>query len=421
MSQEPFVQVGILHATQIRIRFNAPYRCGRRFEAGEETTVCYRDGAVVCQDVVAEDYCFVPEQSLPDATFTLFDVPIGIQFHWQRLRNQTFRGMLHIIVDDGQVCAINRLPVEQYLQSVISSEMSQRASLEFLKAHAVISRSWLLAQIQGTKRHGVGDTGAAPQAGAAHLAPQTVGVHELTHIRWYDHTGHTQFDVCADDHCQRYQGVDHADHPTVQRAIRETRGLVLTAGDEICDARFSKCCGGRTETFDTCWDDVDYSYLQSVNDPYCNTSNPSILSQVLHDYDQETKDFYRWTEYIDSHTASRLIADKIGIDVGYVADLVPMRRGASGRISLLRIVGTKQTIVIGKELEIRRALSPTHLLSSAFEVERTADGFLLKGKGWGHGVGLCQIGAAVMGEQGKSYDEILRFYYPGADIKKLYE
>ena len=410
MKHPPLVQVGILHAEQLRVRFNAAYVCRadgqlHGVEQGTETMVELRDGRLMCSGTPGNQWCFEPADPGSDATFTLFDVPIGISFHWERKQTQTFRGELLIVVDEQQLCAINRLPVEEYLTSVISSEMSQTASLEFLKAHAVISRSWLLAQCL----HTASDSALPPPDSAT------------AHIRWYDHTQHTRFDVCADDHCQRYQGIGHADNPTVRRAVEETRGLVLTYGDEICDARFSKCCGGRTETFDTCWADTGKPYLAAIDDPYCNTSDTHVLSQVLNDYDQETTRFYRWTERLETDELSLRIAGKLGIDVGTVIDLVPLRRGASGRISLLRIVGTKRTIDVGKELEIRRALSPTHLLSSAFEVERTPSGFLLHGKGWGHGVGLCQIGAAVMGEQGKTFDEILRFYYRGANISKLYD
>ena len=306
--------------------------------------------------------------------------------------------------------AINELPVERYLTSVISSEMSASASLEFLKAHAVISRSWLLAQIEKRQRH---------EQGGDSFFSFTKKDDEL--IRWYDREDHTIFDVCADDHCQRYQGITKASNSQVAEAISETRGQVLTYGNEICDARFHKCCGGRTEEFQYCWEDTPKPYLVSFEDPYCNTSDETILKQVLNDFDQETPDFYRWTVEYSQAELSELISRKLKEDFGEIQELIPLERGKSGRIWKLKIVGTKKTFTIGKELEIRRALSESHLLSSAFEVEKQGDRFILHGKGWGHGVGLCQIGAAVMGEQGKTYDEILLFYYRNAQIKQLYE
>ena len=338
------------------------------------------------------------------------DVTIGVNFHWERQETQTFEGTLHIIVESDHIVAINQLPVERYLTSVISSEMSASASLEFLKAHAVISRSWLLAQIEKRRRH---------EQGGDSFFSFTKKDDEL--IRWYDREDHTIFDVCADDHCQRYQGITKANNKQVAEAISETRGQVLTYENEICDARFSKCCGGQTEEFQYCWEDTPKPYLVSFADPYCNTSDKTILKQVLNDFDQETPDFYRWTVEYSQAELSELISRKLKEDFGEIQDLVPLERGKSGRIWKLKIVGTKKTFTIGKELEIRRALSETHLLSSAFDVERQGDRFILHGKGWGHGVGLCQIGAAVMGEQGKTYDEILLFYYRNAKINQLYE
>ena len=308
--------------------------------------------------------------------------------------------------------AINELPVERYLTSVISSEMSPTASLEFLKAHAVISRSWLLAQMDKRRKL---------ESGQDSFFSFTRKDDEL--IRWHDREDHTIFDVCADDHCQRYQGIPKESGGKAEEAISETRGQVLTYDGVICDARFSKCCGGETEEFQYCWEDTPKPYLVSIHDPYCDTHDRHILSQVLKDYDQETPDFYRWTVEYTQEELSELVNRKLKDDFGLITDLIPLERGKSGRIWKLKIVGTKKTFTIGKELEIRRALSETHLLSSAFEVEVRSQEkiFVLHGRGWGHGVGLCQIGAAVMGEQGKTFDEILLFYYRNAEINRLYE
>ena len=317
-----------------------------------------------------------------DGTFTLSDVKIGIDFHWERFEEQTFRGKLTLVRDEDGVWAVNELPLEQYLESVVSSEMRAEASLEFLKAHAVIARSWALA------------------------APK----------------GHTLFDVCADDHCQRYQGISRITNENAQRAVQETYGEVLTFGDEICDTRYSKCCGGRTEVFETCWEDHHVPYLESVECPYCDTSDRQILSQVLNEYDLETQDFHDWTVVLTQEELSELVNRKLQTNIGKVTDLIPLKRGTSRRIYELEIIGTKGKVTIGKELAIRKALSPSHLYSSAFDVERNASGdFVLHGHGWGHGVGLCQIGAAVMGTQGYNYKEILKHYYKGTEITRIYE
>jgi len=315
-----------------------------------------------------------------DGTFTIKNVCIGINFHWQRNEDQTFCGELQFVEDEEGVWAVNVLPLEDYLESVVSSEMSAEASLEFLKAHAVIARSWAMA------------------------APKD----------------HQLFDVCADDHCQRYQGLHRITNPNAIRAVRETSGEVLTYQGTICDTRYSKCCGGKTELFSTCWEGDDVPYLQSVSCPYCNTHDPHILHQVLNSYDQETQDFYRWDVGYSQEQLSALVCRKTDIDFGTITDLIPLHRGPSGRISQLKIVGTNASVVLGKELVIRRALSESHLYSSAFEVEKTDGGFVLHGRGWGHGVGLCQIGAAVMGEQGFTYDQILQHYYPNTIILKGY-
>ena len=408
LSKEPNVSVGIVTAQKIGFTLNAPYTAKGETLTGEQA-VELSEGGILWRGQQYRELTFVP--TAPDASFSLKDVTIGSGFHWERQEMQTFSGVLHLVVDADQLVAINELPVESYLASVISSEMSATASKEFLKAHAVISRSWLLAQME--KRRQLNENN---QTGFFSFQKKDDEM-----IRWYDREDHTIFDVCADDHCQRYQGITRQTNPQVEQAIAETRGQILMYDGDICDARFSKCCGGQTEEFQYCWEDTPKPYLISFADPYCDTHDKHILAQVLNDYDQETPDFYRWTVKYTQEELSELINRKLKDDFGQITDLQPIERGKSGRIWKLRITGTKKTLTIGKELEIRRALSETHLYSSAFDVERTPDGdFILHGRGWGHGVGLCQIGAAVMGEQGKTYDEILLFYYRGAEIQQIY-
>lgn len=319
-----------------------------------------------------------------DGTFTVRDVVIGKQFHWQQKQDQTFRGTYELIPHDNLVTLVNTLPVELYLESVVSSEMNPEAPLEFLKAHAVIARSWLLAQIK------------------------------------YGLAGHTLFDVCADDHCQRYQGIGRVNGNAL-RAVRETAGQVLTYDGDICDCRYSKCCGGRMEIFSTCWEeDRPHPYLKANPDPYCAEATPAILRRILNTFDQPTTDFYNWTVEYTADELSSLVRTKTGVDFGVITDLIPLHRGPSGRIDLLKIVGTKVSQEMGPELAIRRALSPSHLYSSAFTVEKHPSFFRLMGRGWGHGVGLCQIGAAVMATQGHGFREILSHYYPGAILQDFY-
>lgn len=414
----PLVSVGIVGAESITFTLNG------YGEDGSSRTATIHNGLIQYDGKAHTRLCFKPQS--PDDSFSLMDVVIGVNFHWQRLETQTFRGSLRLLADGGKIWAINDLPVEDYLESVISSEMSAQSSLPLLMAHAVISRSWLMSQIDGN------------------TAPNTQASHGDAFIRWYDHTDHTLFDVCADDHCQRYQGITKETSPNVAEAIRRTRGELLTYGDEICDARFSKCCGGAMEEFQYCWDDTPKPYLKGIGDTpeetipdltveenarqwilsspksFCNTTDKRILSQVLNDYDQETTDFYRWRVSYTQEELSKLVEKKLGAGLGTITDMRPLKRGTSGRICELRITGTKKTIIVGKELEIRRALSESHLYSSAFVVEKQGDTFTLIGAGWGHGVGLCQIGAAVMGDKGYAYDEILRHYYPGAEIEKAW-
>ncbi len=398
MGQERDVKVGILKAREVRVVFHSAYLLDGKPFVGEH-----------CFTPSAEERLFVPAEQ--GASFTLKDVVIGIGFHWERKEEQTFCGALLLKMEEGQVRAINVVPVETYLTSVISSEMSANASLELLKAHAVISRSWLMVMMEGRRKKEEGRCQLPTASYHEQLSENSI-------IRWYDSEAHTGFDVCADDHCQRYQGITRQSNPQVVEAIEATRGLVLTYEGKICDARFSKCCGGMTEVFESCWENIRHPYLVAKEDPYCNTKDKRILSQVLNNYDQETVDFYRWDVHYTTDELSELVGRKSGIDFGRILDLVPQERGASGRIISLKVVGEKRTLTVGKELEIRKWLSESHLYSSAFEVEKTADGFILHGKGWGHGVGLCQIGAAVMGDQGIPYDEILTFYYPHAELTK---
>ena len=404
--KEPNVTVGIVSGERISFSLNKPYVAKGEVITGDQV-VEFSEGGILWRGTQYRNLTFTPQSK--DASFSLNDVTIGVNFHWERKETQTFEGTLRIVVEADKIVAINELPVEKYLTSVISSEMSSTSSLEFLKAHAVISRSWLLAQIEKRRQH---------ESGGDNFFSFTKSDNEF--IRWYDREDHTIFDVCADDHCQRYQGITRANNTHVEEAISQTRGQVLMYGDEICDARFSKCCGGVTEEFQYCWEDTPKPYLVSFQDPYCNTNDKHILSQVLNDFDQETPDFYRWEVKYTKAEVSELVNRKLKDDFGEIVDLIPVERGKSGRIWKLKIVGTKKTFTIGKELEIRRALSESHLYSSAFDVEKTDYGFILHGKGWGHGVGLCQIGAAVMGEQGHPYDDILLFYYRGAEIKRLY-
>ena len=446
--KQPNVNVGIVSGQKIHFSLNKPYLAKGEMVTGEQE-VAFSEGGILWNGNQYSSLTFHPQSA--DASFSLSDVTIGVNFHWERKETQTFLGTLHLVVESDKICAINELPVERYLESVISSEMSATSSLELLKAHAVISRSWLLAQMK--KRREVAESGN-------NFFSFVKKDDRL--IRWYDREDHTIFDVCADDHCQRYQGITKETSPHVAEAIRQTKGQILMDGDDICDARFSKCCGGVTEEFQYCWEDTPKNYLSSVRDiiqgmksvgsaapaplpslqdeaaaeawirsnppAFCNTTDKKILSQVLNDYDQETADFYRWKVTLTQEKLKQLLDEKLKMNFGDILDLQAEERGKSGRISQLRIVGTEKTFVIGKELEIRRALSDTHLYSSAFVVDRcdidekgVPQRFDIIGAGWGHGVGLCQIGAAVMGEEGFDYDAILLHYYQGAEIKKVYK
>lgn len=368
----------------------------------------------------------------------LHDVRIGIGFHWDRTEDQLFEGTMEIRKnDDGTETAINTLDVEDYLSSVITSEMSATSSLELLKAHAVISRSWLLRpMLNPTPPNPLseGEPSTPSEKGPGDVSEKGPGdVSEKgtgdvpRHIVWYERDAHVGFDVCADDHCQRYEGITRRDaHPEasarVRQAVESTRGLVLvdpTDNDAICDTRFYKSCGGRTELFENAWAPHHYRYLESVECPYCNTRDARVLSQVLNNYDQETQDFYRWTVRYTADELAAIIRDRSGIDFGDILELKPVKRGPSGRIYELEIIGSKHAMVVGKELEIRKWLSRSHLYSSAFDVERDGSDFILRGRGWGHGVGLCQIGAAVMADQGFTFEQILAHYFPGSQLKHM--
>ena len=437
--KRPYINVGIITGKEISLILNGKFNTGEGYTyTGELRASVTADGKILLNGNETEAIEFIPQED--NCSFTLHNVTIGISYHWERQEEQTFIGTLKLISDVENVIAVNVLPVEDYLVSVISSEMSATSSLEFLKSHAIISRSWLLAQIENRDKKTVHKS-----------LQQNIQDDKDCLIRWYDREDHTLFDVCADDHCQRYQGITKASNPSVAKAVKETEGMVLMYGNEICDARFSKCCGGVSETFDTCWEDKDYPYLQPVSDntdnqtipdlsieenaekwirstpeAFCDTHDVNVLRQILNNYDQETTDFYRWKVEYSQKETSELIHRKTGIDFGEIKDLIPMQRGKSGRISKLKIVGTRRSMVIGKELEIRRALSESHLFSSAFVVDKTdvtdsvPSEFTITGAGWGHGVGLCQIGAAVMGEKGYSYNKILLHYYRNAEIRKLY-
>lgn len=439
-TSEPTVRVGVLQADEIHAELTGTYLCAGAEVTGPIVVRAGADGAMQYDGADSYSLAFVPTS--PDCSFVLRDVVIGVNFHWERREDQRFAGELHFLYEHDRLTAVNVVPVETYLASVISSEMSARASGALLRAHAVISRSWLLAQL------------AAHTAGPAEMHPggsaPTCADGEI--IRWYDHDDHVNYDVCADDHCQRYQGITRQTTPEVDAAVADTRGIVLAYGDELVDARFSKCCGGVFEQFESCWEPVHHHYLDARRDlpaegdypdlrdeatarrwilespaAFCNTDDADILSQVLNDYDRETPDFYRWKVHYTAAELSALFARRSGLDLGRITALEPLERGTSGRIIRLRVTGTAGTVVIGKELEIRRTLSESHLYSSAFVVEPDeADsygypaGFTLRGAGWGHGVGLCQIGAAVMGARGYDYRQILSHYFIDADLRQLY-
>jgi stage II sporulation protein D len=441
----PTIDVGIMFEKEIHFTLQGDFRDSRNDLITGAWKVWFENDSIYFSNKLAsfqieEGFSLSPEDP-ESSSFTLHDVTIGIGFHWERKEDQQFKGGLKFIIEDKKLTAINRLSIEDYLTSVISSEMSATSSPELLKAHAVISRSWLLAQIEKNR-----------QLKSSSNDYVSFSETEDERIKWYDREDHYNFDVCADDHCQRYQGITRASTKLVEQAIRDTFGEILTFENKICDARFSKCCGGIVEVFENVWEPVHHPYLQKVidgdknpegfelnleneqasqkwilgqPDAFCNTHDKKVLTQVLNDYDQETNDFFRWEVQYSQKDVSDLIHKRTGIDFGLVQEFIPVQRGTSGRLIKLKIVGSKKTMTIGKELEIRKALSESHLYSSAivFEKKKEVDGetiFILKGAGWGHGVGLCQIGAAVMGNKGYSYIEILNHYFKGTKLEKRY-
>lgn len=439
--KEPLIHVGILLQQQ-KIDFSLPsgYTLNSRNMQAGDYSVEVTDGKLLFNGEAFDELAFEADD-LHHNAFVLRDVIIGVQFHWERREDQHFLGSLKFIVENGGISAINIISLEDYLTSVISSEMSATSSEELLKAHAVISRSWLLAQI--LKNQDLKNDGANYRT--SFETPTEI-------IRWYDREDHFNFDVCADDHCQRYQGITRQSTPLVRQVIDRTRGEALMFGNEICDARFSKCCGGVTETFENVWEPVVHPYLQAKPDhtegsplpdltveenaeewirssppAFCNTQDAQVLKQVLNDYDRETADFYRWKITYSQEGLSTLIRERSGIDFGEIIALQPLERGTSGRIIRLKIIGTERVMTIGKELEIRRTLSKSHLYSSAFVVDTQDEDengipqtFTLTGAGWGHGVGLCQIGAAIMAEKGYTYQQILEHYFPQSKIIRNY-
>ncbi len=441
----PEISVGIVTGSGLTVTLNGAFTTGEGKETvtGSITVLAENEKMLLIGEgakIEAGKEITLKPLDWERCSFTLHAVTIGVDFHWQRDEDQTFMGTLRFTLRGGKVTAVNVLPVEDYLVSVISSEMSATSSGQLLRAHAVISRSWLLAQIDKTLR--------LSSSGEKY---RTSFVTETEITRWYDREDHKDFDVCADDHCQRYQGITRASMPEVEQAVMETCGEVLMSGDYICDARYSKCCGGATELFENVWEPVSHPYLQRITDnsvqrqgiatdltieenavewiagspdAFCNTTDRNILSQVLNNYDQETNDFYRWKVVYTQDELSALVMEKTGIDFGLITGLEPLARGTSARIVRLKITGDKRTLIIGKELEIRKALSKSHLYSSAFFVEKLSEPvgvtFVLHGAGWGHGVGFCQIGAAVMGASGYNYREILSHYFINSEVKKLY-
>jgi peptidoglycan hydrolase-like amidase len=440
--EEPKIRVGICDGyPEIRGRFNGRYRSGRMSLEGD-FSAHPADGAVALRDAFGREILRGPEIRLAaerEATFTLQGVTIGVRFHWERREEQTFPGELTFLAaGGGKITAINELPVEAYLASVVSSEMSGEAPFEFLKAHAIASRSWLVAMLRREER----------KAGEGRAAERTLRrAGEI--IRWYDREDHELFDVCADDHCQRYQGITGRAAGQAAEAVRATRGVFLLRDGEICDARYHKACGGLTEDYATCWEEKAVPYLSHISDAaaphapvrteadaerwilgcpdvYCHTNDPDLLKKILPAFDRETADFFRWQISYAREELEGILCEKSGIDFGVLQNIKPLERGPSGRIRRLGVEGSKAAVVVGKELEIRRWLSPSHLMSSAFIVstERNSSGvplrFTLYGAGWGHGVGLCQIGAAVMARRGCGAEEILRHYFQGAALVKRY-
>ena len=447
IEQEPNISVGILSENQIEFELHGDFKSyGMKQTFSGKFTAEIKEDRIVCRGdqekiEITDEITFEPQNTAVES-FLLKEVTIGVKFHWERKEKERFTGSLKLIKEEGKITAINILPIESYLVSVISSEMSAKSSLQLLKAHAIISRSWLLSQIEKSRL-----------IHAEKKTSNTEFKNETEIIKWYGREDHKLFDVCADDHCQRYQGITKVFTEGARQAVKQTAGVILTSGGEICDTRYSKSCGGVSESFGNVWEPINYGYLSSIvdykfepesynldfsnelnarkwikNNPpaFCNTKDKKILSQILLDYDQETTDFYRWKVEYTQQEIAELISTKTGMDFGDILDLVPVERGKSARLIKLKIIGSKKTLTIGKELEIRRVLSKSHLYSSAIIIakENIQNGvpqkFILNGAGWGHGVGLCQIGAAVMAAKGYQFDEILVHYFQNAKLKKIY-
>ncbi|HKI78059.1 MAG TPA: SpoIID/LytB domain-containing protein [Ignavibacteriaceae bacterium] len=441
---EPMISVGILTANKIEFELYGDFTSiGIKHSFNGRFNAELIDNKIVCKRgneriEISDEIIFAP-QELVTESFLIKNVIIGDKFHWQRKENERFMGSLKLIKNEGKITAINILPIENYLISVIASEMSAKCPVQALKSHAIISRSWLLSQIQIVDKN------------IKQL--QTEADSETEHVRWYSREEHKLFDFCNDDHCQRYHGITKVFTGIARQAVEETKGIVLMKQNEICDTRYSKCCGGITESYENVWDPVKHSYLKPIVDykyepdnfnidfqkevnaekwikgnphSFCNTKDRVLLSQILVDFDQETRDFYRWKIEYSQEELAKIIFIKSGIDFGNIIDLIPIERGASGRLIKLKIVGTKKTLIIGKELEMRKFLSLSHLYSSAFIVEKIGihnnipRKFTFTGAGWGHGVGLCQIGAAVMASNGYLFDEILLHYFTDVKLKRIY-
>jgi stage II sporulation protein D len=445
VKQIPEIEVGIVSDFKISVTLKGNFRHHSGLILQEGTWLIKKINVKITlingnTEIETDSGVILSPENADNSSFTVHSVTIGVDFHWQRREDQVFKGNLKLITEEEKITVINVLSVEDYLESVISSEMKATSSVDLLKAHAVISRGWLLAQIEKRKSIVVSTK-----------KYQTSFISDNEIVKWYDREDHISFDVCADDHCQRYQGITRASAPLVRKVIEETFGEVMVYNGNICDTRYSKCCGGITELFENAWEPVNHPYLQrvvdsafpvfgiypdlqneenaekwitSTPDAFCNTTDKNVLTQVLNDYDQETNDFFRWKIEYTRDELSSIVNDRTSIDFGLIENIIPVERGVSGRITRLKIEGTKKAMIIGKELEIRKALSRTHLYSSCFFVEKLIDGkdikFILKGAGWGHGVGLCQIGAAVMGSKGYTYKEILNHYFTDAELVKRY-
>ncbi|NWF89701.1 MAG: SpoIID/LytB domain-containing protein [Ignavibacteriaceae bacterium] len=444
---EPLISIGILSNSKITFELYGDYSSSASTKKlNGQFTAEIINGKLVCKttghEISAQDEIIFEPGDLSIDTFLIRDVTIGVKFHWERKEKQRFSGSLKLKKNKNQITVINIISIEKYLTSVVSSEMSAKSSLQLLKAHAIISRSWLLAQIEKSK-----------QLKKTKAKYSSLAESEEERIKWYDREDHELFDVCADDHCQRYQGVTKIFTDVARDAVKQTYGIVLMSDNKICDTRYSKSCGGISESFENVWEPTTYKYLTSITDykfpaenfnadfsneqnavkwikgnptAFCNTTDKKILSQVLLDFDQETKDFFRWKVNYSQEEVSEIIKFKSGIDFGQILDLIPVERGYSSRLIKLKIVGTKKTLTVGKELEIRKYLSKSHLYSSAIVIEKSniqndiPQKFTIYGAGWGHGVGLCQIGAAVMAERGHEFDEILLHYFKNAELKKIY-